>query len=201
MKKGLLRPRPSSKGLVFDMPLTGGFLTGGYAVGAKVRDETGGGFDGTATGVLTDIPVPVYPGFDFASASTHYIDIGTGPTSVKTVSLWIKPDGVAGTDTVIDLNGTDFLSIATGTLTQNGFAGGTAVLYTDGVAAATTITAAWHHIAITDTSAKSASDFDIGRETGNYCDGIIAGVRLYSDVLTAVEMKNLYEITKWRYQK
>ena len=163
-----------------------------------VWDESQNGLNGTPSGS----PVPKYPGFDLVSTSSIYIDIGTGPTSVKTVSMWFKPDDVtAHTDSPIDLNGTDFLTVVNGTLTKNGFAGGTTVLYTDGVAAAVTLTAGrWYHIGITDTSAKNANDFDIGRETGNYTDGIVAGVRLYSEVLTPVQMKTLYDLTRWKYQ-
>lgn len=182
---------PSSNGLVFNMSLAYGFNTGDY-----LHDETGGGKTGTAT----NSPVPRYPGFQFTATSSMYIDIGTGPASVKTVALWVNPVAVNVTDSPIDLNGTDFLTIVNGTLTQNGFAGGTAVLYTDGVAAAVTVTAgAWYHIAITDTVAKDAADFDIGRETANYFDGLIGDVRLYSTVLSAMEMKDLYELQRWRY--
>lgn len=183
-------PRPSGLGLVCSIPMEFGLTTS-----TVLFDETGGGFDGTAT----NSPVAKFPGFEFTAASSMYIDIGSGPTSVKTVLLWIKPDDVAGTDTPIDLNGTDFLTIETGTLTKNGFAGGTTVLYTDGVAAATTVTAAWHHIAITDTNAKNATDFDIARETGNYFDGLIADVLLFNRVLPADEITSIYYSQRQKY--
>jgi hypothetical protein len=167
-------------------------------LGSIEWDASQNGLNGTPT----NSPVPKYPGFDLTAGSSQYIDVGTGPTSVKTVSMWINMDDVtANTDYPIDLNGTDYLTIVNGTLTKNGFAGGTAVLYTDGVAAATTITAGnWHHIGITDTSAKNANDLDIGREGANYTSGMVAGVRLYSSALSAARMKSLYETTRWRYQ-
>ena len=324
MRPIFLRPRPGSTGLVFSMPLYYGFTTG-----ATLWDESGNGFTGTAV----NSPVPSYPGFDFTRASSMYVDIGTGPTSVKTVALWVNPSASAGlghalgsekvqntdltsgntgwtgegewvyqpntyyehketgwfgeenvyptmatavedtktytvtatfsalsigdgvvvvslggigkddtangenswditaTNTdglvikvvghyptttnmelvsvsvkeivpapLIDLNGTDFLTINEGVLTKNGFSG-TTVLYVDSVADATTVTSAWHHIAITDTSAKNATDFDIGRIATAYFDGLIAGVRLYSSVLTAAEIYSLYQLTRWRFQK
>ncbi len=185
-------PRLSDDNLVFNLKMYYGFTDGT----STLYDYSGGGFLGTAT----NSPVLGWPGLEFTAASSMYIDIGTGPSSVKTVSLWVKVDGVAGTDTPIDLNGTDFLTIVTGTLTKNGFAGGTTVLYVDAVAAATTITAAWHHIVITDTSAKNATDFDIARETANYFDGLIADVRLYSDVLSAARISDIYQLQRHRYQ-
>jgi hypothetical protein len=172
-------------------------MTAGLTTGAILYDETGGGYDGTAT----NSPVAKYPGFEFTAGSSMYIDIGAGPSSVKTVLLWIKLDDVAGTDYPIDLNGTDYLTVATGTLTKNGFAGGTTVLYTNGVATATTVTAVWCHIGITDTNAKNASDLDIGRVTANYLDGLVADVLLYSRVLPAYEITSVYYSQRHKYQK
>lgn len=181
-----------TSGLVSYHPLDGYFSSG-----AIVFDESLGGFEGTAT----NSPVPNWPGFDFTSASSMFIDIGAGPSSVKTVALWVKPNAINVTDEPIDLNGTDFLTIVNGSLTKNGFAGGTAVLYTNGVAAATTVIADWTMIGITDTSAKNASDFDIGRKDAGHHDGLIGDVMLFSTLLTATEMDDLFELTKWRYQR
>jgi len=190
MNPRMIPPRPSDKGLVCSLAMHG-------QIESIVWDESQNGFNGTPT----NSPVPKYPGFDLTAASSQYVDVGTGPTVVKTVAMWVKMDDItANTDYPIDLNGTDFLTIVNGTLTKNGFAAGTQVLYTDGVAAATTITLAkWHHIGITDTTGRDASDLDIGRETGNYSSGVVAGVRLYSSVLTAQQMKTLYDLTRWRY--
>lgn len=190
MKSKLFHPKPTNKGLTCALMMH-------YGLESIVWDESQNSLNGTPT----NSPIPKFPGFDLTSGSSMYVDVGTGPASVKTVSMWFKPDDItAHTDSPIDLNGTDFLTVVNGTLTKNGFAGGTAVLYTDGVAAASTLTLNWHHIAITDTSAKNATDLDVGRETGNYSDGLVAGVRLYNRVLTPVEMKNLYELTRWRFK-
>lgn len=138
-----------------------------------------------------------YPGYEF-DGTNNFIDIGNQGSAIKTVVMWVKPDDVAGNDYPIDLNGTDYLTIETGTLTKNGFAGGSTVLYTDGVVA-TTITANWHCIAITDTSAKTASDLDIGRESTNYFNGLIGEVLLSTNVLTPTEIRSLYETSRRRY--
>lgn len=122
-----------------------------------------------------------------------YVDIGTGPSVVKTISLWVNQDDVAGSEYPIDLNGTDYLSVVSGVVTVSGLTGHT--LYVDGVAGtsgATTIDATWHHIVITDSSNNNASDLDIGRvESAGYFAGRISDVRLYSVVLTADEVKGL----------
>ena len=190
MKKKLY-PVPSSKGLVCSIPMYYGTTSG-----TLLYDETGNGYNGTAT----NSPVPKFPAFQFTAASSMYIDIGAAYNGIKTTALWVKPNAISGTDYPIDLNGTDYLTIETGTLTANGFAGGTTVLYVDGVVG-TGVTADWHFIAITDTSGKNASDLDIGRKDAGYFDGLIAGVRLYKDVLTASEIRSLYEITRQRYAR
>ena len=189
MIKRFIHPEPANQGLACSLSMYG-------QIESLVFDES----QNSLNGAPTNAPIPNYPGFDLTAASSQYIDVGAGPASVRTVAMWFKPDGVAGTDSPIDLNGTDFLTVVTGTLTKNGFAGGTTVLYTDGVAATAVTAGAWHHIGITDTLAKNATDLDVGRETANYTDGVVAGVRLYSTVLTPADMKTLYEVTRWRYQ-
>lgn len=188
------QPQVSTAGLVFSMPMTGNFTAG-----VLLYDESGSGFDGTAT----NGPVPKYPGFDFVAGSSHYIDIGTGPTTTKTIALWIKQDDVAGDEYPIDLNGTDYLSIESGVVTVNGLAGHS--LYVNGASGTsgvTTITAGvWHHIAITDSTANDASDLDIGRVTAAYYDGLIADVLLYNRVLLRDEVASLYFMQRHKYQK
>jgi hypothetical protein len=191
---GYKQPKPSDYGLVCDFPLDGGFTSG-----VTFWDTTN-----SYTGTATNSPTPQYPGFDFVAASSMYIDVGACYNGVKTISLWINQDDVAGNEYPIDLNGTDYLSIESGVVTVNGLAGHT--LYVDGAAGTsgvTTVTANWHHIAITDTSTNNASDFDIGRADigpAVYYDGLIGDVRLYSRVLTATEIRSIYYLQRHRYQ-
>jgi len=192
MKAKFLWPRPSSKGLVCSIPMTAGFMSG-----AVLRDEAGS-FNGTAT----NSPTVAYPGLDFTAASTQWVDIGAGPSSVKTISLWVKQDDVAGNEYPIDLNGTDYIAVESGVVTVYGLVGH--ALYVDGAAATsgvTTITAlVWHHIALTDATANNASDFDIGRVTAAYFDGLISDVRAYDRVLGADEIGDIYRLQRHKYQ-
>ena len=185
-----IKPQPSTVGLVAHYKLWDGFTSG-----VTVFDYSLGGLTGTAT----NSPTQQYPGFSFVAGSSQFIDIGTGPTSVSTVLLWVKPGGIGGTNYYIDLNGTDYLTSVFTNLTQNGFAGGTAILYVDGEAAIT-VSANWHLIGITDTVAKDASDLDIGRVATSYYSGVIGETMLYNRVLTPADIKSVYELTKWRYE-
>ena len=123
----------------------------------------------------------------------EWIDVGNQAGSVKSISLWCNPDSVtATTDYLIDLDGTNYITIVNGTVTVNGFAASTEVVYVDG-AVGTTVTANWHHIVITATAAFTASDLDIGRLQGSgYFDGLIDNVMLFDTTLNIDEAKALY---------
>lgn len=197
MRSTKIQQRPPDKGLVFAMSLMD-YVSDITA--ALLFDESENGFAGTAV----NSPVPKHPGFDFTAASLMYIDIGTGPTIIKTISLWVKQDDVAGNEYPIDLNGTDYLSIESGVVTVNGLAGHT--LYVNGLvgtSGATTITAGkWYHIAITDSTENDASDLDIGRADigpAVYFDGLIADVRLYSRLLASEEILSIYYLQRHKF--
>lgn len=193
MKKKYMHPEPSTVGLVAHYK-----LWAGYTSSTTVFDYSLSGLIGTKSG--TNIK-PSYPGFKF-NGTDDFIDIGTGPASTKTISIWFKQDDIAGNEFPLDLNGTDYISVVSGAVTVNGLAGHT--LYVNAVAGTSGVTAiaalTWAHIVVTDSTANNASDLDIGRVTAAYFAGNISEVRLYSEVLTLPEIKSIYELTKWRYK-
>ncbi len=151
-------------------------------------------------GTIQNDAKPAYPGFTFDGTGDS-IDVGTGPSSVKTVALWIRQSDIAGNEFPIDLNGTDFISVVSGAVTVNGFTA--AKLYVDGVLGASGVTSVaaetWAFVTVTDTTASNATDFDIGRETANFFDGKIGEVMLFDRVLSLADIKSLFEMTRWRY--
>ena len=201
MRPRFFQQRPPSKGLVVDLTLTDGFLAGGFVAGATVRDRTGT-YACTSVGTLNDIPFPVYPGFDFTAATSHYLDIGTGPTAVMSMSFWVKQDDISGNEFPLDLNGTDYISVVSGAVTVNGLAGST--LYVDSVAGTSGVTAiaaaTWAHIVVTNPASFNATDLDVGRVTAAYYDGVISDVRLYSRELSATEVLDIFNLQRHRYQ-
>ena len=181
---------PSTKNLVAHYK-----LWAGEASTDSIFDYSLSGFTGDVSGSGVSCS---YPGLAF-DGTGDYINIGAGPASVKTVAVWIKITSASADYTVVDLNGTDKLLVWSSILGYQGFAGGTVVLSVDGVAAATAVDTSWHLIGITDTVAKNASALTIGIAIGDVFSGSIGEVRLYSSVLSPVDMKNLYELTRWRY--
>lgn len=192
----LRNPRLSSKGLIFHMPLNTGFITG-----TTVQDRSQSGNHGSATNNGgSGNPTPQYPGFKFTAASDHLIDIGNAGNGVKTLSAWINPVAVnVAADPIIDLNGTDSLLVNNGVLTTFGLATGK-ILYTDGVTE-TTITVAWHHVAVTTTSGFNATGLKIGQLLVANFNGLIGDVMLFTRTLTPAEIVSIYQIQRKKYQK
>ena len=127
-----------------------------------------------------------------------YVDVGNVSASIKSIEFWCKPSSItAHTDWVIDLNGTDYITIVNGTVTANGFSAATVTIYVDGVAsAAIPNVTAWHHVAIVSDTGFSGSDVDIGRlEATGFYGGSLLGVRLFSDSLTADEVAGEYALS------
>ena len=122
--------------------------------------------------------------------SGDYIDIGSGPSSVKTVEFWVN--SASTTEYLIDLNGSAYISVSSGTITATGFTSPT--IYVNGEASTTLTASSWLHIAVTTSTAVDASNFDLGRQGSNYFEGKLDEVRLWSDVRSQLEIRtNMYQ--------
>ena len=86
--------------------------------GTSVQDTSGNSLTATLTGG------PIWTKGRLASGvqldgSDDYLDVGTGPTAVNTVSFWIKPN--TNSEHLLDLNGSAYISASSGTLSATGF--------------------------------------------------------------------------------
>lgn len=191
MKERYRHPQFSTKGLVAYYKLFAGLTST-----AKLFDYALGGFAGVPAG--TDI-APAYPGFRFNGTDDN-ITFASGPSSVKTIVMWVKKE-TPGTEGIIDLDTTDFMTIDGTTLTLNGFATGTNIRYVDGVTGSTIETATWNMISVTSTTARDASagTMTIGVAAGFFFEGPIGETMLFDRVLSPDEIKSIYELTKLRY--
>jgi hypothetical protein len=191
MKEKYRHPQFSTKGLVAYYKLWAGFTTG-----LTVHDYSGNGFVGTAT---DPVITPQYPGIYFNG--NHVINIGSGPSDVKTISEWVNPLSIAATEEAIRLQVGMYISIVSGVVTVTGIAGSS--LYVNGVLGTSGVTTVaaneWSHIAVTDATANNASALAIGKNDTDPFEGVISHVALFDIEKTAAEIKSIYELTKWRY--
>ena len=194
IKPELLVPQISTVGLVAHYKLWAGLTST-----ASVFDYSLGGKPGTPTG--TDI-APAFPGFT-CNGIDDFIDVGTGPTAVNSVLMWVKLTSIASTEHILGLQTGIYLRVAIGAFQAPGFTGGTTILYNNGIATPAAVKAeTWHFVGVTDTVAKDASDFDIGRANPGavaYMEGVVGDVFLFSRVLTAADVISIYSLTRWRY--
>lgn len=157
----------------------------------KLDEKTGtttNSTSGTFTGTLTS--GPTWAAGKYGSAvnfdgSDDFVDIGTGPTSVKSVAFWVYP--ATTTEYPIDINGTAYVWINAGTVTAQGFTSPT--IYVNGRVSSTITANTWQHIEVTTGTALNASDFDIGRieGVGNH-EGKIDQVVLYDYARTQAQV-------------
>jgi hypothetical protein len=124
------------------------------------------------------------------NGSSDYVDIGTGPTSVKTISFWAYP--ASTTEYFINLtSNTDYIWANAGTVTATGFASPT--IYVNGIPSTTIAAGSWQHITVTTDTAENASNFDIGRtQDTNYLEGRIDDLTLYDYARTPAQVAHSF---------
>ncbi|MDC0449168.1 DUF2341 domain-containing protein, partial [bacterium] len=125
----------------------------------------------------------------YFEGTEDYIDVGTGPTSVKTVSFWTRSNTT--TEYFVDLNGSAYISSSSGAVSATGFTSPT--IYVDGKVLSTITANEWHYITVTTGTALSTTDLDIGRIEGTgFMQGFLDEVKIYSYVRSAAQVKADY---------
>ncbi len=185
---------------VFDMPLDAGFISG-----VTIQDVS----PSQVHSATANSPVFSNPGMKFVAASVQQIGsnniTGLAGTLVSTVSLWVNLDAIGTAEGIFRLNTSDYLQVtAGGAIDITGFAGGTSIIYLDGVVATdgvTTIGTNWHYIAITDTVAKDPVSMRYGRTNNGqeYLTGRLGDIRLYAPVLTPSQIQSVFNVQRYIY--
>jgi hypothetical protein len=168
------------------------------AVGSTVTDSSGNAFTGTFIG--TGSHWSSQGKINFAgifNGTDDFVDIGTGPTGIKSVGFWVYP--ASTTEYFADLNGSAYIWANAGAVTATGFT--TPTIYVNGVIATTIVANTWQYIMVTSATAVDAGDLDLGRLEGtDYLQGRLDQVRLYNYVRTAAQMAwdfNMGAPTTW----
>ncbi len=152
------------------------------------NDTVGTCNSGDATEMWNDGTTGKFNGSLGFDGTNDFVDVGSGPSIVSTVSFWVKP--TTSTEYFIDLNGTDYVWVNNGTVTANGF--GTETIYVNGKLTTTLATGSWQHVAVTTTAGLNATDLDIGRIEGvGYMEGNIDDVRIYNYALSPTQIRKV----------
>jgi len=157
-------------------------------------DRSGQGNNGTITNMSTTTSPTigkVGQALEFDGVN-DYVDVGTGPTGVKTIAFWVYPETT--TEYFVNLvSDTDYIWANAGTVTATGFTSPT--IYVDGVVSNIITANKWQYIVITTDTAENVDNLDIGRtQDTNYLQGKMDEVRLYNRVLSAGEILDLYHV-------
>jgi hypothetical protein len=123
----------------------------------------------------------------FFDGTNDVVTVANTINGVQTVSFWAKVQSTSSTQELIDLNGTDYLTSVSGTVTANGF--GTETVYVDGQVGATLTANRWHYVTVTTSSSLSASAIKIGQVSTNYGQLFMDEVKIYNYARTAAQVK------------
>lgn len=129
---------------------------------------------------------------NFTSASSQFVNIIEGLTTVKSVGFWVKPTSTTTSFTVLNgFTGNATVTATSGTISAGaGFTSPT--IYVNGNVSSTIVADAWQYVLVTTSTGISASNIAIGRVNTSYLNGYIDDFKMYSTVLTAAEIKADY---------
>lgn len=151
-------------------------------------DSSGNGYDAANSGATWQTENMCIAGKCLLFDGTNdVVSLGSTVSNIRSISFWVKVFSTSTTQELIDLNGTDYVTSASGTITVTGF--GTDTIYVDGQAGATITANNWHHVEITTTSDFSGSAIKVGQISTNYGNFLIDDVKLYTYARSSGEVK------------
>ena len=141
------------------------------------------------TAATTTVPGKIGQAVSFVSGTGAYMSLGSTISGVKTISFWAKPNST--TQSIIDLDGSKNIALASGAVATNNFSG---TVYVDGAAATAFPNTNWHFVTITVSAGVDATALIMGKVAANYYGGALDDVRFYTRVLSAGEITQLHDL-------
>lgn len=174
--------------------LVGWWTFDGKNMLTNVADTSGQADHGNLVGQISTTTVPGKLGQALSfDGVDDLVSLGASFNGVQSVAFWIKL-ATSTTQNILDLNGTQKVTLSSGTLSADNFTSPT--IYVDGVVSSTVSDFGWHHVVITTGTGINASAFDIGRANGSVLGGTLDDVRTYSRQLSGAEITRLYQISR-----
>ncbi len=156
-------------------------------------DTSGNGRNGTLTSILESSWKKGKKGSALElDGASDYVDIGTGPSTVNSISFWAYPETT--TEYFVNLTSTThYIWLSGGTVTATGLTN--PIIYVNGIRTSTMAQDQWSFVTVTTSSSVNANNLDIGRtQNTNYLQGKIDEVRLYDFVRTPGQIN-------WEYNR
>lgn len=151
-------------------------------------DSSGNGYDAANSGATWQTENMCIAGKCLLFDGTNdVVSLGSTVSNIRSISFWVKVFSTSTTQELIDLNGTDYVTSVSGTITVTGF--GTDTIYVDGLAGATITANNWHHVEITTTSDFSGSAVKVGQISTNYGNFVIDDIKIYTYARSSGEVK------------
>lgn len=119
------------------------------------------------------------------NASAVVFNCGT----LKTIEFWVRVNDVNANDGILSLNALAAVTIAGGSITVLGFSD--ARIYVNGRKSAH-LARGWNHVAITKSTGVEVTEFKLGVGAGDYMDGRLDEVAIYTIELTESEILQHY---------
>lgn len=127
-------------------------------------------------------------GYNFPGTD-EFLDVGDTSQNIKTVAFLCNPGST--TENMMDLDaGTHTIEVGTGTITATGFVSPT--IYVDGEVSSALDSGRYQLIVVTTDTAIDTDDLDIGRIAASYYTGDLAKIAMWTTVLSALQIQDLY---------
>ncbi|MEI6532916.1 MAG: LamG-like jellyroll fold domain-containing protein, partial [Candidatus Roizmanbacteria bacterium] len=157
--------------------------------GSIVKEESNG-VTGTITGGVT------WKNSEYCiSDKCLYLDGANGTVtmtnplnSVKTISFWVNPSTT--TEPLIDLNGSAYIQVSSGTISATGFTSPT--IYVNGKVSSTLLANQWQIVTVTSATAVVPSTFTVGKISTSYGQGFFDELRIFNTEYSASQIRMLY---------
>ena len=131
---------------------------------------------------------PIGQALVFNSTDSSYLAIGTGPTSVKSVTFWMYSD--TQTQSILQLNDLSSLSLSSNILMTSNITSPN--IYINSEASSFVPNSTRIFVVVTTDTGINATSTSLGKVGDSYFSGMLDDVRFYDRVLTEEEIKQLY---------
>lgn len=119
------------------------------------------------------------------NGTNDYAQVNSTITGLRSLSFWAKP--AATSTSIIDLNGSQTVTISNGTIAANGFSSPS--IYINGQETTTIAANEWSHVLITSSTSFAASALKLGRAGGSFFNGYLDEIKVFPYVLSADQIK------------